>query len=733
LNSVDRTLLGIFSGEQAEHVSRIRALADDFVSIDDAARQRAADELLRRLHTLKGAARAVGLESTEQLCHQAEEVVSRGRRDAPQVREPVRRLLQRMADAVEDILAAAIEERKPPDVSELANQLGEVTASPGTPKAAASTGTDVAEAANHVGAAPELLRIDTQRVDDVIRVSSELLTDFGSEAEKTRAAAHASSLDDVQREWQRLRRAAAPALHELQDRPENQAITECIAFIDRRLAMLSREANAISDNFNHMLDVLRERAGRVYDEACRIRMTSAEGVLGTFGPMVRHLAQDEGREVEFQAEGLETNADRLVLQSLKDPVMHLLRNAVSHGIETPQERVRAGKSAAGKILLRLTSRGDRLTVRIEDDGRGLNYERVANEARARGLLGRDEVLDRPEAVARFVFQPGFSTAKLVTGVSGRGIGLAVVQQAANRLRGEVSLQPRAGGGTVVLLSVPISISTEHVLLVGAGGHTFGITAALIDGLYRVKESEVRNVSGRESILTDTGPVTLVRLPMLLGLSPAPVFGEEPSGTPCVSVSLGGRRVAFAVDRLIDERDALIKDTGLPEGSTALVQGAIPLEDGTVAVVLNMKGVFAAMGRTTAVPMAATPARRQASRKTRILVVDDSLTTRSLEKSILEAHGYEVKLAVDGLEALERLQIETPDLVISDVMMPRLTGFQLLEKMKNDEALKKIPVILVTSLENREEQHLGMSLGADAYIVKQKFDQRELLNVIREIV
>ncbi|HEY3838136.1 MAG TPA: response regulator, partial [Bryobacteraceae bacterium] len=274
--------------------------------------------------------------------------------------------------------------------------------------------------------------------------------------------------------------------------------------------------------------------------------------------------------------------------------------------------------------------------------------------------------------------------------------------------------------------------TEHVLLVAAGGHTFAVSTSFVEGLERVKPSEIRNLNGRESIVIGPGPVSLVRLTAIVGASGGSAGGEGETEIPCVILNFEGKRAAVAVDRLVDEREAIIKDTGLP-GSADLTAGAVPMEDGSVAVVLNVNGLMKAMDRPRRSPAVVPPTRKAQARKARILVVDDSLTTRSLEKSILEAHGYEVKLAVDGQEALERLRIEIPDLVISDVLMPRLTGFQLLEKMKSDDALKNIPVILVTSLESREEQHQGLSLGADAYIVKRKFDQRELLNLIGEII
>lgn len=749
MNSPDRSLLAIFSGEQAEHVSKIRELldatADASPSTDDAP---AVDDLLRRMHTLKGAARAVGLEQTELLTHHAEDVLTHVRQGATGFTGPVRRALAQAVDAIEDILAAAVANRTPPDVTAALRALEQATgreakdgqAPAGGPGAKPVIKPDVKpDASPNPGpaAAPELVRVNTASLDALIRDSAELLVSASGEAVETRAGAHAGRLDEVAKEWKRLREACAAGARKLERDPELQQLAECFSFIDDQLTVLSREAHEAAASSRNGKRALHERAARVYQSACRVRMTVADVLLGGFGPMVRDLAQHEGKQISFHAEGLETNADLLVLQGLKDPVMHLLRNAVSHGVETPAERMRAGKAPEGTVWLRVRSRGDRLMLSIEDDGRGLNYESIAREARRRGLFQEGDSNPNPEEIAKLVFQPGFSTSGAITDVSGRGMGLSVVQRAMGRLHGDAGIYPGPEGGTHIFLSVPISISTQHVVLLAAAGQTFGVSASFVERLCRVLPSGITNVNGRESILTDGGPVALLRLEDLPGANRQPDHqtgaSEDAAGIACAILTLNGRRAAIAADRLIDEREAIIKDSGLPPRAARLTAGAVPLEDGSVAVMLNVNGLFEHAGRTAHAPPGADARAKPKPRKARILVVDDSLTTRSLEKSILEAHGYQVQLAVDGLEALERLRAETPDLVISDVMMPRLSGFQLLEKMKSDEAARNIPVILVTSLESREEQQMGLSLGADAYIVKRKFDQRELLDVVRQIL
>ncbi|HEY3839273.1 MAG TPA: ATP-binding protein, partial [Bryobacteraceae bacterium] len=449
MTPADPSLLAIFSAEQAEHVSAIRSLVGGLAAGDPVA----LDGLLRHLHTLKGAARAVGLGRTELLTHQSEEVLAQVRRGAIESIETVCHTLDRTMDAVEDILAAALAQKNAPDSSDLLQHLlllsGQdlpATLGPKPPSEAV-----VSDRTAPQSAPADLLRINARALDELIRESSQMLIDSTAETSRERLAAYATHLADAFREWGRLRRTSASAVHEFARHPEFQPIAECLAFIDNRLTALNREAHAVHETSGNSSRSLRDRAARVYQGACRIRTTPAEAVFGSFGPMVRDLAKEEGKQIAFRAEGLDTYADLLVLQGLKDSVMHLLRNAVSHGIEPANERIRAGKPEEGIIRLNVTSRGDRLSLSIEDDGSGLDYQGVAREARRRGLVSAGEEEHNAAEMAKLLFQPGFSTSRRVTGVSGRGIGLSIVQSAVNRLRGEISIVPRSGGGTRVIL------------------------------------------------------------------------------------------------------------------------------------------------------------------------------------------------------------------------------------------------------------------------------------------
>jgi two-component system chemotaxis sensor kinase CheA len=400
-------------------------------------------------------------------------------------------------------------------------------------------------------------------------------------------------------------------------------------------------------------------------------------------------------------------------------------------LRPPGERESAGKSPVGMLTLHIESHRGRLRIEVEDDGRGVNLDLVAKVAVDRGFLPPGEPSAIPKSeLARVIFRPGFSTSSLVTDLSGHGMGLSVVHEAVRRMQGEVDLRKKEGAGTSMVLSVPLSVSTYHLLLVSSQGEIFGIPTHGIERLYRMKREHVETVEGRPVINLDGSQIALFSLAHLLRLDAAPPFTGDTLRV--MLLRSGTKRVAVLVDEFVGEQDALIQELGVPGPPSGNVTGGVLLREGTVSVVLNPVSLVEGCTQSAdAVLKSVTAA--SATVAPNILVVDDSITTRSLEKSILEAHGYRVRVAVDGIEALELLRAEIASLVVADIQMPRLDGFGLLEAMKADPHLNQIPVIIVSSLERPEDQRRGLTLGADAYVVKRKFDQLELLETIEQFL
>jgi two-component system chemotaxis sensor kinase CheA len=429
---------------------------------------------------------------------------------------------------------------------------------------------------------------------------------------------------------------------------------------DQGLKALFRRLSALSRDRRQSSWSIEQAARQVRDNIDRVSLVSAETVFGGFGHMVREIARKAGRDVHVRSIGLDIQVDRQVLQALKDPVMHLLRNAVSHGTEPPEERATKGKPERAEVTLELASRGGRLVISIRDDGRGPNLARIEQVAVERGLLQpRDPGHPPPmmDQLLSLVFTPGFSTAGEVDRLSGRGMGLSVVAEAVRKLQGSVLLRPRFPYGTEVLLNVPFTAARQPLLLLEAEERMFGLPSHAVERLLRLPAKTLETVEGRPTARIEIGGqdviVPVVALAALTGSPNAPL-PTEAGHVKAVLVRHGSRTCALAVNAFHDVRTMLVSDIqaiGLGE----LVSGTILLENELPALVLSPDKLVEHWvrneGKLAAGGLGLTRWAPDEERRARtILVVDDSITTRTLEKSILEAQGYEILLSVDGAQA-----------------------------------------------------------------------------------
>jgi two-component system chemotaxis sensor kinase CheA len=743
LTDIRQKLAAIFQGEHAEHLEHIRSIlgllenargdSSAHGGSDHKTRGAELDEAFRRAHTLKGAARAVDLDMVEELASGLETVFSRVRGGTLPLDQRATRVIHQVLEASEDCVGAFRENRIPDQpaaaLGAIADLLG--VQKPGQ-KDPADSPVQVPRATPipQPGAPPvEMIRLPAENLDRLMRSTGQILS------ESLRQSSVSGELDtldgkiaQISAECARFRKASGGALSRLSGLPEFSPVGRHIGLLEQKvlsLAVQSRTARLLQQRSAWNT---RRSAEQLQRDVWSARMAPAEDLFEGFRKMVRDLAREERKEIDFRLSGSGVRADRIVLQALKDPVMHLLRNAISHGIEPPGERASAGKPPVASLVLRLDSQRGRLIVEVEDDGRGVDLKKVDS------VLSKDEPgAHSAEELGRVIFRPGFSTSPTVNHLSGRGMGLSVVYETVHRLQGEVNLRPKASPGASFLLSVPLSISTSHLLLLSAAGQTFGIPTHGIERLYRVGLERVETQAGKPVVILEGQPVPLYGLAHLLNIGDAApgLLGEM---LPVMVLKSGARRLAVWVDEFLMERDALIQDLGMPFPATGNVSGGALLREGAVFVVLNPAGLAACCtpSAAAAVPRLRAQAPAQAIARG-ILVVDDSITSRSLERSILEAHGYRVRVAVDGLEALDLLRVEKSDLIITDIQMPRLDGFGLVEALKADSGLKDIPVIIVSSLERAEDQERGLTVGADAYVVKRKFDQTELLDAIQQMI
>jgi two-component system chemotaxis sensor kinase CheA len=460
------------------------------------------------------------------------------------------------------------------------------------------------------------------------------------------------------------------------------------------------------------------------DTAERLRLLPAVAVFNAVERTARDAAQALGRRVTFVGKGGDVRLDAHVLGAVQGALIQVVRNAVAHGIEPEAERVAAGKPAEGCVSLDVIRRGDWVAFVCRDDGRGVDLEAVRRAARRKGVPPGETERSDSEALLRRLLEGGITTSRDVTEVSGRGIGLDVVRETANRLGGEVVVRTEAGRGTTLELVVPVSLASLDAVVVEAGGQTVAIPLDAVRGTLRVSDAEVARTSGGDTICFDGEPIPFV--PLAIALRDGRGGVAAPRSGSAVVVASGGQMAGFAVTRLVGTLNVIQRPLPSLTPVDPVVAGASLDRDGKPQLVLAPEALVLAARRAHALPAVAAPSCDP------ILVVDDSLTTRMLEESILESAGYQVALAVSGEEALEKARQQRYRLILVDVEMPGMDGFSFIEQLRADPTLRDVPTILVTSRSSPVDRQRGEAVGADAYVTKGDFDQNQLLAHIRRL-
>jgi two-component system chemotaxis sensor kinase CheA len=508
-------------------------------------------------------------------------------------------------------------------------------------------------------------------------------------------------------------------------------LVDFLTYNQDRLRAFSAQANTLYRQVAN--DTLRMSLiiSELQEEIKRVRMLPLRTITVTFGRMVRDLAREQGKQISPTIMGGETELDKRILEQIKDPLIHLLRNAVDHGLETPEARRQAGKPAEGQITLAASQQGHNIVIIMSDDGGGLDLAAIRLAAARRGLMPLAEAEKLSDAeVANLIFDPGLSTSKIITDISGRGVGLDVVRQNVEALQGILDVSSVPGQGTTFTLTLPLTLTSSHGLLVRSGEQIFALPLTTVERMLHVNGSDIASVSGKEAITYQHKPVALARLAELLEL---PIRTPDSDRVTIVIIAVAEKRLGLIVDDLVGEQEIVIKNMGKQLAKVSGLAGATVLGSGQVILVLHAADLVKLAARTR-ISVTSGPELRQSAECKTILVVDDSITTRTLEKNILEAAGYQVRLATDGEEALAVLVTDGPaNLIVSDINMPRLDGFDLTYRLKQDSRFADIPVILVTSLDSPADKARGIEVGADAYIVKSRFDQGSLLETIEQLI
>ncbi|WPC03181.1 response regulator [Pseudomonas benzenivorans] len=727
-NALQQRLLESFRIEAGE---RLGVLADTLANWrEGGASAEAIESLFREVHSLKGAARAVSLTTVERLCHAWESLLGAVRAGRLELTPERVELCRHALRAVQQQQAGKALET---DAGEqLCAKLegaarGETVALPAAPVAAPAAPVE-----------PGMVRVSARRLDTLLFHSESLLQHkLEAQAYARRLREHAVAFDP-QRGNRLLATGNLKLLHaSLEQLPlaSRDALKGLLDYLNWSQAQLDRlhfEAIQLEKAGRHLAQGLSQLSDAHVGELQAVLLLAGSNLIEGLPAMVQDLASQAGKRVELQVRGTDLQVDKRILDELRNVLTHLLRNALDHGLESAQQREAAGKPPVGLLQIDLLQESaDRFELRVQDDGAGIDVEALKAKALAAGLLSEEQAATLSEAESRrLIFHSGLSTSALITDLSGRGLGMAIVQEVVERLGGRIELESAPGRGTCFHLHLPLSLSTFRAVIVRIAERTFAVPALAVERCLRLPADALKTLENRPSLVRDGRVLPVWALADVLGLSgPANREGE----LTLLLLKVRGEPFVLLVDELLGDQEITVKSLGRQLLRVRNLLGATLLGDGQLVPILHPGDLYRSALAVGAGSLERKAEQAPGSSLQRLLIAEDSFTSRGLLKAILEGAGYQVATANDGLEAWNALKQGAFDLLVSDVEMPRMDGFTLTSRIRADRELTDLPVVLVTALHSAEDRARGLEVGANAYLVKSGFEQDSLLDAIRRLI
>ncbi len=700
---------------------------------------------MRAAHSLKGAARIVGLDNGVQVAHAMEDLLVAAQ-------EGLLRLLPDHIDALlqgSDLLLRIGQAQQDAEldarVETLTTRL-QVLLGNAVPALRTHAGSSNALHAEHeqIQAAPSapgtpadasieertsrVLRVSAERFDHLIDLSGKSLVEF------QRTKPLSESLYRLKRQQESARRTLETLREHLLG-SEQDATAQALFNESRNLLIeCQQQLQAHQELFDDFVWHGGQRTQQLYDLALASRMRPFADVLTGQTRMLRDLGRSLGKQVRLEIEGENTQVDRDVLERLEAPLTHLLRNAVDHGIEPPALRTRKSKEEEGRVLLRARHHAGMLVLEVSDDGAGIDLQRVAQAVVKRRFASAEQVEQMTEEeLLSFLFLPGFSMSQQVTEVSGRGVGLDVVQHEIRRMRGNVRLLQTQDQGCLFHLELPLTLSVVRALVVTIGGEAYAFPLAQIERMLRLPRSAIVQLEGRQHFWLDDEHVGLISAAQLLQ---CPEKQGEDDSIPIVLIRDREQYHGLAVEAFLGEFTLVLMPLDPRLGKVRDVAAGALLHDGTPVLILDVDDLLNSVGKLLGdghldrVDHSSNA--RQAVSK-RVLVVDDSLTVRELERKLLLSRGYQVSVAVDGMDGWNALRAEAFDLLITDIDMPRMDGIELVTQVRQDPRLRSLPVMVVSYKDREEDRRRGLEAGADYYLAKASFHDEALLDAVQTLI
>jgi two-component system, chemotaxis family, sensor kinase CheA len=760
----DAELRDIYKSATTE---RLQSLEASLLHLEKNPTDRAVlESFMRDAHTLKGDSRMLGVKDVETLVHQMEDLMAVVKRGEGVISSDTCDRIYRGIDAVRKLVKEAVT-GVPSGVNTffvLADLMG-AQSNPATPEAAPNPPqtdenqfenlsddllfADFAEAISNQTEIPtteELVEsepVPTAESIDTIRVEATKLDALMREAGELsianlRVASRTADIEEILQlyeKWSRDTSANRSVLTQLD--PKFKQVLDYWKRAETRLEKLGNLVSSLKAAASEDSASLESISNNLESGIQNLRLLPLSTVFNLFPRSIRDLAKHVGKQVKLELEGGETRVDKRIIEEIKDPLLHIIRNAIDHGIGSPEERQKQGKPSRAKVRLKGYQKGDRITIEISDDGRGLDVEAIKKTALKRGIIKEEELAKlSTEQIESLIFTPGFSTRTEVTEISGRGIGLDVVSANIERLKGTIEVESVPGNGCKFRIYLNTNLATTHVFIAQVNGNSYAIPVESVETMLLLSRQEIFSVEGSQTITFEGQPVSVVWLADLLELPVSTPASPQSANTAARNLSgimlkIGTERLGVLVDALSDRQDIFLKPQSKLLKRIRNISGATILGNGQVCMVLNPQDLLKSVrkGRITVAPIVV----EEVKTKDKILLVEDSIIIRTQMKRLLEGAGYEVTIAVDGVEGFNKLRDGNYDAVVSDVEMPNLNGLQLIAKIRQHPEYSELPIVIVTTLASPEDKLRGVEAGANAYLTKGDFDQKVLLETLKSLI
>lgn len=756
-----KRLLMTFQVEADEHLKAMSAgLSELEKHPDPNLHSEIVENIFRESHSLKGAARSVNLIEIVSICQALESVFSALKSQKLFVSPSLFDLLYQSIDDITRLIAHqddAKQVKTPQLIRRLELALKGIFEKTSAPREVTSADIPMAapsppaitplppETPTPIPHIAETIRVSTHKLDAVMRQAEELLSPRLAAAQRAQELREIlGMLVNFKKQQSRIR----PVLRQVTQYVEKQTqknvssslliqelsqLLKYVGYEQQLMKTLEQQLQQLSKFATRDVRTLVSMSDSLLHDVKEMQLLPFSSTLEVFPRATREMAREQGKQIELVIKGGEIEIDRHILEGIKAPLMHLLRNAIDHGIELPAIRQATGKPTCGTLTLSLTQKDSgKIEIVLSDDGGGIDIAAVKSSACKNNLISAEEAEKlSAQEIQSLIFQAGLSTSAMITDISGRGLGLAIVREKIEHLGGTIALESHWGKSTAFRMALPLMLSTFRGVLVRVHQQRFVIPSLSVERVTQIALPDILTVENQKTIVLGGQAIALVSLSNVLELP------TEATTKPLAKVTVfvlgeGQQRIAFGVDEVLGEHEVLVKTLGPQLARVRNIVGACVLGTGQVVAVLNVSDLLKSAIKQSALKAMGHVIAQKAVKRS-ILVADDSITSRALIKNILESAGYLVTTAVDGSEAYSTLKEKTFDLLVSDVEMPYINGFDLTVKVRADKQLSDLPVVLVTGLDTRAHREHGMDTGANAYIVKSSFDQSNLLAVVQRLL